>query len=83
MKLPELQDVKFNKKAGKETPVIRCYTTLRGAPMFFMKRQGAFCYMQSPFFFWSICSFYPHKAGYPNLVRFQARICGLTEEGSN
>lgn len=78
MKLPELQETKFNKRAGKETQVIRVYTTMRGATMYFMRSNGTYRYMSSPYFFWSVCSFYQTKGTrYEQLVRFQARICGV------
>ena len=78
MKLPRLQETKFNKRSGKETPVLRIYTTKKGDPMYFMLVNGAYRYMSSPYFFWSMCSFYPQKGNkFYQLVEFQARICGV------
>lgn len=72
MKLPTLQETKFNKRVNKFTPVIRVYTTKKKGTMYFMDIDGQYKYCAAPYFFWTPCAF-----AYPSLQAFYARICGV------
>lgn len=72
MKLPELKETKFNKRVGKATKVIRVYTTKNKGLMYFVKEGQVYYYMASPYFFFTPCGH-----GWPALVSFHAKICGV------
>jgi hypothetical protein len=74
MKLPQLQETKFNKRSGKETPVLRIYTTKRGEAMYFQLISSGYRCLTTPYFFWISCH---HRSQWKNLAEFYARICGV------
>ena len=72
---PILQETRYNKRAGKETPVIRVYTTKAGYPMFFKVMDGNLRYLYHPYHFWAFAGLVKWK----ELKAFYLRITGRNE----
>lgn len=70
---PKLNELKYNSRAGKYTPVIRVYTTKAGRPQFFKVVSGELRSLYNPYIYWSYVSDRPM---YPAIKNWLIRVTG-------